>query len=172
MRICGVDPGVSGAICLIRPDGKLVARDMPTFAVRVGKSTRHRIDATALSNILREMAPDHAIIEQVGPRNSDGPAGAFSFGEAFGIVRGVVCAMAIPHTFVMPTSWRRAMGVSLPAGSTYADRKEASRRRAVEMFPADAPILARKRDADRAEAALLAAWGLRYAATVGAHDAE
>ena len=67
-----------------------------------------------------------------------------------------------PHaacaTLVTPTKWKPAVGIH-----TGAD-KEASRQRALQLFPDQAVNLARKKDHARADAMLLAYFGLKLSA--------
>jgi crossover junction endodeoxyribonuclease RuvC len=91
-------------------------------------------------------------IERVGAMPKQGVSSTFKFGKAYGIAIGVVAALKIPVHFVTPAAWKRHFNLS-------AD-KEASRARALQLWPARADLFARKRDHNRAEAALLA----RYAA--------
>ena len=175
MRICGIDPGVTGALALLDSDGSLLeVADIPTLEVQRGKTRRHRIDAVMLAALLREWAPDHAVVEALNPRPSDGAnsgraAHAAELMRAAGIVEGVIAALGIPSTGVQPITWRRAMLCRGPVGDTAqarAGRKEASRQRAIALWPATAPKFLKTRP-DRAEACLIARWGI-LAAGLGA----
>ena len=63
---------------------------------------------------------------------------------------GVLAGFGIPTTVVTATVWKRDMKLN--------QDKELSRKRAIELFPAFATMFARKKDHNRAEAALLAVW--------------
>ena len=171
MSIVGIDCGVKGALAYFEADGRLMAvADMPVTMVRVGGSDRPRINAAVLSNILRDWAPGHASVEHVHPRNSivmkdgkvikrgDTPMTAGYLMQAAGTVDGVLAALGIPMTYVETAAWRKAGGVVLPKGTDYEGRKEASRRRALQLFPMQAAYFSRVKDRDRAEAALIGWW--------------
>ena len=64
----------------------------------------------------------------------------------------MLVTMGVPLTFVLPQVWQKHHGVG-PA-------PDAARQRAAQLYPAIAPQLARKRDEHRADALLLAAFGL------------
>ncbi|CAH2606439.1 conserved protein of unknown function (plasmid) [Rhodovastum atsumiense] len=161
MMVLGVDPGCEGALALLHPDGSLAqVLDMPVVSVRVGKTTRHRIAPAELADAIRSLRPDHVVLEHVTGRPTDVPTYAGELCRAAGIVEGIVAALGLPMTPVQPQAWRKAMGVSLPPGSKPAQRKEASRQRALQLWPGQSGIFSRKLDADRAEAALIARWGL------------
>lgn len=173
MTILGIDPGTSGALALFGEDGALMAvADMPVVSVRVNGTQRARINAPELARILRDWGPRHAAVERVGPRGGppktdkskpgayrgDTPITAWNLGEACGIVLGVLGALGIPLTFVETKAWRSAAGIRTEPGMTYQDRKEASRQRALQLFPVQAAFFSRKKDSDRAEAAHMGRW--------------
>jgi crossover junction endodeoxyribonuclease RuvC len=81
-----------------------------------------------------------------------GVASMFAFGKAFGITIGVVSTLGIPSTLVSPVTWKKAMKVP---------GKDAARARASQIMPAAAHHWPRVKDDGRAEAALLATYGLR-----------
>jgi crossover junction endodeoxyribonuclease RuvC len=166
MIVLGIDPGIDGGLAVMDGEtGQLLSLDdMPTVSIRVGKTERDRVDTAQLAEIITGADPAHVVVEKVGGMPTDAAVWAFNFGLAAGLVEGVVTALSIPLTYVQPMAWRKALGVTLPAGSTSPQRKEASRQRALQLFPAHAAKLARKCDHGRAEAALIASWGVRFAA--------
>jgi hypothetical protein len=70
------------------------------------------------------------------------------FDVSFGAIQGVVAAMGL----VRPQTWQSFH----KCGPT----PDAARQRAVQLFPGAAPLLSRKADANRADALLIAAFGL------------
>lgn len=82
----------------------------------------------------------------------------FAFGKAYGTLRGVVAALGIPMTVVSPVTWKRALGV--PAA------KDGARARASQLLPDAAAHWQRVKDHGRAEAALIALYGLRRFAKI------
>jgi crossover junction endodeoxyribonuclease RuvC len=69
------------------------------------------------------------------------------FGQSCGTIIGVIGALAIPVRHVTPAKWKKALGLTSDAGR--------SRAAAIERWPGQADLFARKRDHNRAEAALL-----------------
>ena len=65
----------------------------------------------------------------------------FRFGQAYGTILGVIGTLAIPLRHVTPTKWKRAVGLDSNA--------ETSRGRAIESWPHQAELFARKRDHSR-----------------------
>ena len=162
MNICGIDPGVCGAIAFVN-GGRVVCHDMPTVEIR-GK---RRVCAPMLAALLREHAIDHAVLEEVQGVQGTGATSAFSFGRSFGLVEGVLAALAIPTTLVRPQAWTKALGVSRDKGQ--------HRQAAMRAWPADAGLFARVKDDGRADACLLVQWylargvhGLGMQASIGA----
>ena len=150
--ILGVDPGAGGAIALYDPDLKAVlVSDMPVVLVRVGRSERRQINETVLAATIRLYAPDSAFIERVHALPGQGVTSSFSFGMAYGLVRGMLAALCVPVQLVTPQEWKRAFRLG-------PDKREA-RLVASRLFPDSAGRFARARDDGRAEAALLALFG-------------
>lgn len=147
----GIDPGVNGAVGLVREDGSFAAvLDMPTLTATTG---RRQIDPAGLAGILREHAPRFVLVERVGPRPGEGAVGAFAFGQTYGGILAVLATLGMPHDVVMPANWKRKAGI--PPGAP----KDASIAQALRLLPDAAPHLSRKKDDGRAEALLLALQG-------------
>ena len=152
MIILGIDPGKSGALTFIDTDMcTITVYDMPVRDV--GKtSKRTEVNGDLLGAHLRHHNPDVAVIEDVWSTANDGHVGAFSFGDAYGTVKGACGALGIRLDRVRPQVWKKTMRVT-------AD-KDTSRARAAELFPDVAPLFARKKDDGRAESALIAFFGV------------
>ena len=154
MTILGVDIGKGGALAALTDDGQLVdVWDMP--CLRDGPANRRTVNAPLLAEIIYKSHADRAFVERVGPRPMEGAVGAFAFGDAKGVVRGVLAAAAIPATFITPVQWKRVVGV--PPGK---DMKDRARSIAINRWPTWAATFARKMDDGRAEAALIGLAGL------------
>ena len=153
-RVLGVDPGAGGAIAVFDTGlNAVVVDDMPTATVRVGRHERRQISETVLAALVRECDPDTAFIERGVHAFSPGQGvtSAFTFGMAYGMVRGVLAALSIPVQLVTPQEWKRNFRLG-------PDKREA-RLIAARMFPDSAQRFIRVRDDGRAEAALLALFG-------------
>ena len=149
--IVGFDPGLSGAAAVIDHDGDLVAVfDLPVM----GDGKAARIDANLLARLIGEFAPAKAVVEQVGSMPKQGVASTFAFGRAVGVLAGVLGALSVPTAYVPPGTWKRSYRLSAS--------KEDARRRAIELWPRQAHLFARKKDHGRAEAALIAKWGVDH----------
>jgi crossover junction endodeoxyribonuclease RuvC len=154
MTILGVDIGAGGALAVLTDAGELVdVFDMP--CLRDGPAKRRTINAPLLAEIIYKSHADRAFVERVGPRPMEGAVGAFSFGDAKGVVRGCLAAAAIPTIFITPVTWKRVVGV--PPGK---DMKDMARSNAINRWPGKAALFGRKMDDGRAEAALIGLAGL------------
>lgn len=151
MRVVGVDPGAHGAIAII-VDGALEnVFDMPKLYVRRGKTDKAEVDGYTLAALLRTLRPDVAYIEQVGGLPGQSASAAFNFGRAAGAVEYMCKALDYRVEMVPPATWKR--GMKLGGG------KDDSRAMAMRQWPSQAHLFARKKDNDRAEAALIAEYG-------------
>lgn len=152
--ICGIDPGLDGAIAIVGPDIVTIL-DMPTIKERVNGKLRRKIDLPVLARFfdLHGGAIKLAVIEDVGPMPTDGPVQAFKFGFNSGAPQAAVACQFIKPLLVTPNVWKAAMGLT-------AD-KDLSRRMASQLAPHYSHLWARKKDDGRAESFLLAKYGER-----------
>jgi crossover junction endodeoxyribonuclease RuvC len=150
--VIGIDPGISGAIAVFdwATQSLVEVVDMPTLEVDSGKTKKRHISAVSLANYLTLFSNAHVVIEKVGAMPGQGVSSMFNFGRSAGIIEGVVAAMQFPSTYVTPAIWTKAVG--------RAAGKDASRMRAMELFPAQAGCFKRAKDDGRADAALIAYW--------------
>lgn len=160
MLVLGIDPGLSGALALYDPDGGLrEVEDVPVLESRrtTGKVKRS-VDAYEAARLIDVWAKDISlvIIEQVGIRPGEGAVGAFSFGDGFGLLKGICYAHFLRVELVTPQAWKRAMGVK--------GDKDESRARASQLLPRSAGSWNLKKHDGRAEAALIAMYGARLLA--------
>jgi crossover junction endodeoxyribonuclease RuvC len=150
--VIGIDPGISGAISVFDWYTKslLEVYDMPTLEVDSGKTKKRHISAVTLRDILEIYPDSHVVIEKVGAMPGQGVSSMFNFGRSAGIIEGVVAALRMSSTYVTPQQWTKAVG--------RAAGKDASRMRAMELFPTRADLFKRAKDDGRADAALIAYW--------------
>ena len=150
--VIGIDPGISGAISIFSrfPNTLHDVVDMPTLEVDSGKTKKRHISAAALRDILVCYPTAQVVTEKVGAMPGQGVSSMFNFGRSAGIIEGVVAALRMPHTYVIPQTWTKAVG--------RAAGKDASRMRAMELFPSKADLFKRAKDDGRADAALIAYW--------------
>ena len=122
---------------------------------------KNSIDAYELARLVDAAIclrlPDHidaAFIEEVGARPGQGVTSMFSFGTSWGILRGVIAAHFIPAKLVRPQRWKSTLRV--PAD------KNAARAAASRLMPQHAHQWTRCKDDGRAEAAMIAWYGLHH----------
>jgi crossover junction endodeoxyribonuclease RuvC len=153
VTVVAIDSGLEGAGAVLDAGDELVdSFDLPT----IGDGAKRRVDAANLADLIPQHGPyAFAIVEQVGARPGQGVSSMFRFGQAYGTILGVIGALAIPVRHVSPAKWKRALGLNSDG--------ETSRARAIETWPAQAELFARKRDHSRAEAALLGLYALKAA---------
>jgi len=149
----GIDPGISGAIVVLREEGH--RRFLPVAflrmpAVKVGKSSR--VDCPAVARFLSPYGICPAYIENVHAMPGQGSVSMFTFGHAAGAVAGVVGALMLPLTLVTPQGWKKRADL-------IGTDKDASRSRAIQLWP-DWAVLSKKGAGQAfADAALIAAFG-------------
>lgn len=147
MRIVGIDPGNTGALALL-VDGHLMdVIDMPTIA---GEPFGRRI-----ADYLAAWNPDVIALEAVHCNGQNGSKANWSLGQSYGCINGVISTLRYPLVKMSPQMWKKLTGL-------IGKDKEASRRLAIELWPLHGDKFKFKKNADRAEAALIArAYGFK-----------
>jgi len=155
--IIGIDPGVTGAIAVIRNSiTDFAVHDLPITQLDSGKY----IAALDLIGILRNLRRGEsavAYLERVHAMPKNGSVAAFSQGCTFGAIVAAIEVAGIPLVLVTPIGWKSALGVRGAKGESDRARKERSLGKARLLFP-NAP-LERAKDHGRAEALLIAYYG-------------
>ena len=153
MLIIGIDPGISGSICFFQ-DGKIIdVVEMPIMTE--GKKNKKQVNGSQIFNeILKRIKNTDkkdikVVIEQVSAMPGQGVTSMFNFGQSFGILKGICSAMQLPMYFVRPTKWKKYFNL-------LNSEKDASRTRAIEIFPYFSSELSRKKDTNKADAILIA----------------
>lgn len=148
----GIDPGLHGAVAVLRGDTVELLEDLPT--VQFSKARiKNRVDGAMLASMLGPYAGDIrlAVVEHVAARPGEAASGAFCFGFTSGCILGVLGALRVPYITPTPVKWKNAMGLGKD--------KNLSRSRASAMFPDVVGKLSRIKNHDRSEALLLARYG-------------
>jgi len=155
MLVIGIDPGISGSICFLQ-DGKIVeVVEMPTMTE--GKKNKKQVNGSQIVNEISEKIKEldksdiKVVIEQVSAMPGQGVTSMFNFGQSFGILKGICSSMQLPMYFVRPAKWKKYFNL-------INSEKDASRTRAIEIFPYFSKQLSRKKDSNKADAILIASF--------------
>ena len=155
MLIIGIDPGISGSICFFQ-DGKIVdVVEMPTMIE--GKKNKKQVNGAQIFNEISEKIKKldkkeiKVVIEQVSAMPGQGVTSMFNFGQSFGILKGICSSMQLPMYFVRPAKWKKYFNL-------LNSEKDASRTRAIEIFPYFSSQLSRKKDSNKADAILISSF--------------
>ena len=155
MLIIGIDPGISGSICFFNNGKILDVIEMPTMTD--GKKNKRQVNGSQIYNeILKrvnnpEKKDVKVVIEQVSAMPGQGVTSMFNFGQSFGILKGICSAMQLPMYFVRPAKWKKYFNL-------IKSEKDASRTRAIEIFPYFSSHLSKKKDSNKADAILIASF--------------
>jgi crossover junction endodeoxyribonuclease RuvC len=155
MLIIGIDPGISGSIFFFQ-DGKIIdVVEMPTMTE--GKKNKKQVNGSQIFNEISEKIKKldkkeiKVVIEQVSAMPGQGVTSMFNFGQSFGILKGICSAMQLPMYFVRPAKWKKYFNL-------INSEKDASRTRAIEIFPYFSSQLSKKKDSNKADAILIASF--------------
>ena len=152
MRIIGIDPGLSGAIAVLDDLKIFDLFDMPIMPE--GKKNKNQLNSAQLVNIIKRHIHTNStfvIVEQVSAMPGQGVTSMFNFGQSFGVIKGICSAMQLSTYFIRPVKWKKYFGL-------IKSEKDASRTKAIEIFPYISSNLSKKKDANKADAILIASF--------------
>ena len=151
MIICGIDPGVSGAISILRNKKVIQVSDMPSMID--GKKNKKQVNGAQVTNIIKDQLNKNnevvVVVEHVNAMPGQGVTSMFNFGQSFGVIKGICSALSLPIYFVRPTKWKKHFNL-------INSNKDASRTKAIEIYPEISSQLSRKKASNRADAILIA----------------
>ena len=155
MIIIGIDPGISGSICFFE-DGKVTdIVEMPNMAD--GKKNKRQVNGAQIYNEISSRIKNFnkedikVVIEQVSAMPGQGVTSMFNFGQSFGVLKGICSAMQLSTYFIRPVKWKKYFNL-------INSEKDASRTKAIQIFPYISSQLSKKKDANKADAILLASF--------------
>ena len=155
MLIIGIDPGISGSLCYFK-DGKILDLvEMPNMPE--GKKNKRQVNGAQIYNEISSRIEGlnreeiKIVIEQVSAMPGQGVTSMFNFGQSFGVIKGICSAMQLSMYFVRPAKWKKYFNL-------INSQKDASRTKAIEIFPYISTQLSRKKDANKADAILIASF--------------
>ena len=155
MLIIGIDPGISGSICFFQDGVIQDVVEMPTMIE--GKKNKKQVNGSQIFNEISEKIKKidkkniKVVIEHVTAMPGQGVTSMFNFGQSFGILKGICSAMQLSVYFVRPAKWKKYFNL-------INSEKDASRTRAIEIFPYYSSYLSRKKDSNKADAILIASF--------------
>jgi crossover junction endodeoxyribonuclease RuvC len=155
----GIDPGLNGAVGVIREDIRLgpLVFDTPTMVVS-GVKEKRMYNTAAMAQLLLPYMDNQevlVVLENVHSMPKQGVASSFSFGQGLGMWQGIIAALGLPLEMPSPQRWKKEMLAD------QGKEKAAARFKAMQLFPAIAAQFARVKDDGRAEALLMAEYGRR-----------
>ena len=151
MKIIGIDPGLSGAIAVLENNQVLNIFEIPVMSE--GKKNKKQLNSALLVNLLKENINKEeevaVVVEQVNAMPGQGVTSMFNFGQTFGALKGICAALELPIFFVRPSKWKKHFEL-------INSSKDASRTKAIEMYPKLSNQLSKKKDVNKSDAILIA----------------
>ena len=155
MLIIGIDPGISGSICFFQDGVIKEVVDMPTMIE--GKKNKKQVNGSQIFNEISKNIKNtekkniKVVIEHVTAMPGQGVTSMFNFGQSFGILKGICSAMQLSVYFVRPAKWKKYFNL-------INSQKDASRTKAIEIFPYYSSHLSKKKDSNKADAILISSF--------------
>jgi len=114
----GIDPGISGGLAIVNSLGEL--SDAVGFK---------NLTETDINDWMLAYPYSLAVLEKVHSMPKQGVKSTFTFGQSYGLLRGVLVANNLKREFVTPQVWQKALGCM-----TKGD-KNVTKAKAQELFP-------------------------------------
>ena len=151
MKIIGIDPGLSGAIAVLENNKVINIFEIPVMSE--GKKNKRQLNSALLVNLLKENINKEeevaVVVEQVNAMPGQGVTSMFNFGQTFGALKGICAALELPIFFIRPSKWKKHFEL-------INSSKDASRTKAIEMYPKLSKQLSKKKDVNKSDAILIA----------------
>ena len=151
MRIIGIDPGLSGAIAILENNKVEKIFDIPVMPE--GKKNKRQLNSAQLVKLLKDNVSNKEevaiVVEHVTAMPGQGVTSMFNFGQTFGAIKGICAALGLPIFFVRPAKWKKHFDL-------INSSKDASRTKAIEMYPSLSDQLSKKKDVNKSDAILIA----------------
>ncbi|MDD5229697.1 MAG: crossover junction endodeoxyribonuclease [Candidatus Marinimicrobia bacterium] len=152
----GIDPGITGAVALIKHGDHLsvieTILDMPTMTEGKKQIINPNELISIFKNIRAEKNISKVYLEKVNAMPGQGVVSMFGFGRSYGIIESAVISQGFSLTYILPQQWKKN------AGLLHKDKNEA-RTMAIRLFPNQAELFKRKSDIGRADALLIGLFG-------------
>ena len=150
MRIFGIDPGLSGAIAVLENEAVIDIIDLPVMSE--GKKNKRQLNSAQLSQYISKNVENinktSVVVEQVNAMPGQGVTSMFNFGQTFGAIKGISATLKLPIYFVRPSKWKKHFDL-------INSSKDASRTKAIEIYPSLAEKLSKKKDVNKSDAILI-----------------
>jgi hypothetical protein len=109
----GIDPGASGALCILYEDNTLEFVDFKSTGL---KGYIHRLVSEIATPMGIDKLPHMTAIEKVHSMPGQGVKSVFSFGQRLGELEGMLQTLDIGYDQVRPMAWQKACGVKPKSG--------------------------------------------------------
>lgn len=149
-RVLGIDPGKTGAIALVEDKKVVWVEKCPVIKPKKGKPMYDERSMAML--IAKAGAIDRIVLEKVHAMPGQGVVSMFTFGEGFGIWKGICAVTPVSYILVAPQTWKKKMLADIEGDC----QKTKSILAVHRMFP---EISLKKSQHGHADAIMLAAWG-------------
>lgn len=103
MKILGIDPGLSGAICLLNTETQEISF-INGYKVKKANG-RNEFNLPIIIEFLKNNPIDKCIIEKAQPMPGQGVVSMFTTGLNYGKLYGLLSAFNIPFIEIHPTRW-------------------------------------------------------------------
>lgn len=115
MTIIGIDPGKSGALVALQPEGVRYWFTDRAFTAKIGRGSKTDYKPGSMAQALRSLKGEAtAFIERQGAQPKQGGVSNFTTGRGFGLWEGILSALEIPYHIVISQEWESVILKGIP----------------------------------------------------------
>jgi crossover junction endodeoxyribonuclease RuvC len=163
--VLGIDPGKTGGIALLGQDGAILSTstmpvnekeiDLTRLALEIDRAQIAARDRGEALRVYLERAGAFRIAGR-----AQGGVSMFTYGEGFGMIRGLLAGLKVPYTMVRAVDWCRKLHEGL---SREASAKERSAQVITRLYPGERFLATARSSVNHegiVDAVLIARYGL------------
>ena len=123
----GIDPGASGAICLLVPDIDVI--------IFTGTTVEPALLRQSLMSVAGEYNLAHIMLEEVHSLHGMSAKSNFTFGFNVGTIQAILGTTGIGFDLVQPKVWQKETGIKFPQKSKPAQKKKITADVVKRLYP-------------------------------------
>ncbi len=106
-KVLGIDPGLDGGLVLL--EGSCISELVVTPTMPGSSGSKREYDLPALRELFLRLKPDHVFLEKAQAMPGQGVTSMFTIGHGYGLLRGLIVGIGVPHTLVHPRTWQKVL---------------------------------------------------------------
>lgn len=159
MRFIGIDPGITGSVSVIKPNGEVKIYPTPTLIRKTRSRKKNRTkdyDLVKCRKLLKRLTRRRSQIWLEGVHSFlGGKVANFLLGRSRGIWEGLIAGLGLTYNLVDPITW----SCFFFGKGKRENKKKLNRRRVVKLYPSSKKYFKLKKHDELSDSLLIASYG-------------